>query len=391
MEWKNAEDREGGTIKVPDRWLHLYYYEALNILFRFENALRLFVYVILRKNLGKEWDLAAISEGTTIRSETKKRIAQAQEHGYLGYEVTSPMLYLNSGELTQVISSDAYWKYFAPYFKAAKAIVVTKLQEIGTVRNSLAHFRPIKPEDIDLIKQNSRHLLLEVENCLVQITSITDLVPTNSEEHWYKEIKSIGNNNLSSTLYFSPDQEWVRLELTYNIPTLQKSIFSSKYVNFNVGNLQTIQLIKLFQNIRDTCIYVSEAPLYANFVKDLIICQKQISVVFSKKSIESSLQNIVTDLQNISIIVENETELIQQDNLARGKLIESKSAFAVLREHDNIQPYWQVNIDNLRTPVSDIDEVEYWGQRNNYAIDFISSTSQYPWMPSSVSSEEWPF
>ena len=45
MEWKAAEVQSDGSTKIPERWLHLYYYEALNILFRFENALRLFVYV----------------------------------------------------------------------------------------------------------------------------------------------------------------------------------------------------------------------------------------------------------------------------------------------------------------------------------------------------------
>ncbi|WP_124647040.1 hypothetical protein [Burkholderia contaminans] len=139
--------------------------------------------------------MTALGGGITIRTETKKRIQQAREYGYLGYEVSSPMLFLNSGELAQIITSEDYWKYFAPFFRASKAIVLAKLQEIGAVRNSLAHFRPIKHDDIDLIKQNSKHLLIEVENCLVQLTSISDVVPTNSEDAWCKELKPIGNDH----------------------------------------------------------------------------------------------------------------------------------------------------------------------------------------------------
>lgn len=180
MDWKSAEIK-GNTVIVPERWLHLYYYETLNILFRFENALRLFVYVILKKHLGKDWDQASVGENSTIRTETRKRIAQASEHGYLGYEVSSPMLYLNSGELIAIIISDAYWKHFAKYFRATKQIVSTKLAEIGTVRNSVAHFRPIREDDLALVKQNSKHVLQEIEACLVEITSIKDAVPTNSE------------------------------------------------------------------------------------------------------------------------------------------------------------------------------------------------------------------
>ena len=37
MEWKKAVLKSGNDVEIPRRWLHLYYYEALNILFRFEN------------------------------------------------------------------------------------------------------------------------------------------------------------------------------------------------------------------------------------------------------------------------------------------------------------------------------------------------------------------
>ena len=141
MEWKSPVSMPEGAVRIPERWLHIYYYEALNILFRFENALRFFVYVVLKDKLGKDWDQASIGDSQTIRSETKKRINQAREHGYLGYDVTSPMLFLNGGELTQLVTSDAYWKHFASYFRATKGIVQAKLQEVGTVRNALAHFR----------------------------------------------------------------------------------------------------------------------------------------------------------------------------------------------------------------------------------------------------------
>ncbi|HEV2626575.1 MAG TPA: hypothetical protein VGV62_15965 [Xanthobacteraceae bacterium] len=55
MDWKSAVTKEGGAIRIPERWLHLYYYEALNILFRMENALRVFVYVVLKNNLKEKW------------------------------------------------------------------------------------------------------------------------------------------------------------------------------------------------------------------------------------------------------------------------------------------------------------------------------------------------
>ena len=61
MQWREATEIEGNSVRVPPTWLDLYYYEALNILFRFENSLRIFAYIILKKELGEKWDNAAIS------------------------------------------------------------------------------------------------------------------------------------------------------------------------------------------------------------------------------------------------------------------------------------------------------------------------------------------
>lgn len=391
MEWHPAEVGENRNFKIPERWLHIYYYEALNILFRFENALRLFVYVVLKRQLGKDWDIAALGDGVTIRTETRKRISQAREHGYLGYDVSSPMLFLNSGELTQIIISDTHWKHFAPYFRASKAIVLTKLQEIGTVRNSLAHFRPIKQDDIDLIKQNSRHLLIGIEDCLVQLTSITDVVPTNSEDAWYKELKPIGNEHWQTNLLSSRDQQWIRIHLSYKIPLLQK-FPSAKYPTYKVGTVRTSQLLRLYPAVRDTCIYLSESAVYPRMGDDQeVLSTKGISVVFSKATLESGFIAIAQALKDIALRVEAETELIQKDTLARGDLVEAKTISAVLRDGSSGNQYWTFNTDSLVTSVSEIDEVEYWGQRWHFTTDFISSTSHYPWMPSSVSEEEIPF
>lgn len=389
MEWHPAEAGENHNFKIPERWLHIYYYEALNILFRFENALRIFVYVVLKRQFGKEWDLTALGDGITIRTETKKRIHQAREHGYLGYDVSSPMLFLNGGELAQIITADVYWKHFAPFFRASKAIVLTKLQEIGTVRNSLAHFRPIRQDDLDLIKQNSKHLLIAVEDCLVQLTSISDVVPTNSEDIWYKEIKPIGNEYWRTNLLLSRDQQWVRVQLAYAIPVLKAITSGSRYRNYKVGTLRTAQILNLYPLIRESCIYLSEGSVFPRIIEnETLEAAKTLSVIFSRDTLERRVHEIASEIREMALKVEAETELIQQDGLARGELIEVKNISAVLADGAK---YWSFNTDSLITPVADIADVEYWGLRVHFASDFISSTSHYPWMPSSVSDEEIPF
>ena len=83
----------------------------MNILFRLENALRVFVYVVLKTEFGGKWaDITIGSDDgdNTIAAIAKKRRSQAGTFGYLGYPVSSPLLYLNTGELTRIITSDSY-------------------------------------------------------------------------------------------------------------------------------------------------------------------------------------------------------------------------------------------------------------------------------------------
>lgn len=392
MEWKKSEKKEGNTYQIPERWLHLYYYEALNVLFRFENSLRVFVYVVLKKEFKEKWSETAISTGGTIKSETRSRMAKAKEHAYLGYELSSPMLYLNSGELIDIIVSEAYWRYFAPFFKTTKSIVLTKLQEIGMVRNSLAHFRPIREDDIDLIKQNTKHVLMEIEKCLVQLTSIATVVPTNTSAPWYKKIKPIGNENIEISIFHSHDEEWLRISINHRVPTFEKNRHGEEYYSYKVGNFRTDQLVQEYEALRQNCIYISEGHVWGSLHEDFDIkSTKEISIVFSKGCLEENLDKVVDALSNMTLTVDQETELLRQDTLARGKFVETRNATASVRSRQDGTRYWHTTLTNMNTSPDTSTEVEFWGTRAHYETDFISASNQYPWMPSSISNYEFPF
>src|SRR5690348_4688750 len=111
MQWYQPSDIEGGGVHIPDRWVYLMYYEAFNLLFRIENALRVFVYLILKNELRNTWadaQVLADDDQGTLSSIAKKRMSQAQSFGYLGHTIPCPVMHLNSGELTRLIISDAY-------------------------------------------------------------------------------------------------------------------------------------------------------------------------------------------------------------------------------------------------------------------------------------------
>ena len=162
MDWKRIEKNDQGLLKVPKRWLHAHYYEALNILFRFENSLRVFVYAILKNEFGGKWSECNFTmpggEAVAIKSLAAKRTNQADNFGYLGFDIKAPLMHLTSGELVELVTSDSYWPKFKAHFKGTKEIIKNKLLEIGTIRNSLAHFRPMKAEDIEVVNHLSPHM-----------------------------------------------------------------------------------------------------------------------------------------------------------------------------------------------------------------------------------------
>lgn len=46
MKWRSVEKDSDNKLAVPASWLFPHYYDALTVLFRVENTLRLFVYVV---------------------------------------------------------------------------------------------------------------------------------------------------------------------------------------------------------------------------------------------------------------------------------------------------------------------------------------------------------
>jgi len=186
MKWESINKKEDNTVDLPDTWLFTHYFEALNTLFRVENSLRVFLFAVLKTTFEEKWlDINVTSDDAkeaTISKIAKQRKAQAKTFGYLGYKTPCPLMYMTSGELIRIITSDSYWKHFNMYFLGSKEIIKNKLEEIGSVRNALAHFRPIKQDDVDLIKQNARHVLSNIEVCLVDMMSCANTVPTNTSE-----------------------------------------------------------------------------------------------------------------------------------------------------------------------------------------------------------------
>jgi hypothetical protein len=387
MDWKTPKRENTTAVSLPKRWLFIHYYEALNILFRTENALRVFVYIILKSKLADEWSGATIqiaeNEHSTIANVAARRIAQARGFGYLGYEIASPLMHLNSGELTRLIMAKAYWPHFEPYFKGKKEIIQAKLDEVNTVRNALAHFRPIRAEDIELIKQNVRHVFAGIEECLTAILVTSHNVPTNSREPWYASLKELSSNLCKLSLFQSENEQWARIRLHYGPPINSEGYSWDGYKSFSVTNLITPAIPKHYPALAKRCIFITES---VHVDTDALHFHKHVSFVIGRDVLRTHYQEIKCELEKVLATIDEETALVSADNLARGQLI-TLAHPSMQKKAD--QDWWSANTNAMKYAFTENDSPEYWADIEFPDLgDFIASTPKYPWMPVSVAEGE---
>ncbi len=388
MNWKQASHIENRNFELPGDWLKIEYYEALNILFRIENSLRVFVFIILKNELKDNWSEQSITsddqQTSTISAFARRRLAQDKNYAYLGFVLNSPLLHLTSGELIRIITHDSYWKYFKNYFPGSRDIMKLKLDEIGNVRNSLAHFRPIKSGDIELIKQNSIHTLSIIEKTLQDFINCPDIVPTNTEAKWYTELRTLGTEECTVSFKQSKSEEWVKLILCFNSPifTFRKSYLGG--FSITACNLKTDNILKEFLKLTQNTICVTE-KLPSIWTKEppiSPIIEKEIQFTFSKNCINSQYALIKSEIEKILIQISKELALIKEDNLARGKLIEIVNTRL---KKDSETEYLDLHDDPFVTELDEETPVEFFGRLNYTGRNFVTHTEIYPWMPVDIS------
>jgi hypothetical protein len=393
MRWEPAESGVDGSHKIPDTWLHKHYYEALTVLFRIENSLRAFVFIVLKNSKGPEWASLNLKTedgaDTTISAVAKRRLAQDKTFGYLGYTISSPLMHLTSGELIRIILNESYWPLFAPYFPASKSIVQTKLEEIGNVRNAMAHFRPVTPDDVQVVKQNANQVLSGVERLLARIVDCEDNVPTNSSDAWYGELRALAAPNVQLTFNQSDDEAWVRLGIVYACPTLAASAAAQNYRNYRILSLNTSRILRSAPSLLARVVFASEEiPHVLMPDKGTPEFRKGIRFLLSRESLNGGLAEVKKSLEDLMKRIAVETDLIKEDGLARGECVHTVYASA---QREAVDKPWAVDTTALQTISREDDPSEFWASHPYFGINFVSHTNRFPWMPVAVSNFSLPW
>ncbi len=394
MKWLKPTQKDK-SVEIPESWIFLPYYEALTVLFRIENALRVFTYVILKNEFYEKWSevnvITDAGENKSMETIAKQRIAQAGEYGYLGYLIKCPIMHLTTGEIIKVITSPAYWKFFAKYLPGSKNIIETKLYEMAQVRNSLSHFRPIKEGDIELIKQNAKHVLETVELVITEMITSVNVVPTNTGDNWYVALKDLSSENCKLSFQQSKDEDWIRIRLSYNCPVLKCDNIYDNYCAIRALNVMTPNILKIYDVLTKYITYLSESNPAGRMHDGLKPSfSKSLYFVFNKKTLSTYHVEIKEDFQKILRQITDETTLIKEDNLAKGKIIEAISTSASLEGAED-KKRWSFRTGNFAYAVQGDDPAEYWGDIYLFNSDFVSAIHRYPWMPVAISDISWSF
>ncbi|WP_425671087.1 hypothetical protein ACPSL3_22355 [Vibrio owensii] len=390
MYWREQEllnveknEYDDPQYSIPGEWIHIHSYEALNILFRFENSLRVFVYSILKRHKGVNWANTNINEDETILSAYKKRYTQSKKYGYLGNTVSSPMLFLNSGELVYILENESTWQQFSPYFSADRMVIVNKLLEINAIRNSFAHFRPVTEDDVTLLKQNISHVFHGATEYFKDLYTVIYPVPTNLSEKWYIELNKL--NCYFSNVSFLQSSSGSFIDISVKIPLVEISKRNS------TGNTPVVETIKIDidkffkskKQLLENVIYVADSYHVSGSIvgEDKFLtptCGYTLSFFFHRANLNKNVDAILEHFFTMFQEIDNEIELILNDPKASGSYVSSLVYYGTIKENRHSFS------NHVHKKPNEI--VEYWGEKTFSVGDNIVSRSHMPWIDGSICS-----
>ena len=249
-EWPNTRGMQYTGVGIPNTWLPLRYYQAYNMLYRMENGLRVFVYMILKKTFQENWwrePLFSFEQDAkpslSVKSVAGKLEKQSAAFPDITPRVPCPLMLFTLGELAALILSEKCWPSFAKYFHNNKERTAALLREITEVRNALAHFREIPRQAISRLADNLQILLSEVDPLLTSLFKEID--PVTKRDNPRKGVRSwepIDAPMLCSAAVAQQSGQWTILDLHLKWPVFKMSAAAAS-MEATVGYLTPDKLL----------------------------------------------------------------------------------------------------------------------------------------------------
>jgi hypothetical protein len=210
-------------------------------------------------------------------------------------------------------------------------------------------------------------------------------VPTNTPEKWYTELSVLGSPHCKLDFEQSTSEKWVRVILSYTPPILQEVALDHyeegpRHYSLKSLKLNSPAILREHPRIAAEVIYVAEFGylVFRETRKHEVL--KKVYFGFSRQNLIKTPEIIKTEIEGVLAAIEQETDLIRQDNLARGEIVSSLSSSAILEEGERVKNA----SGELNSGFKENDPPEWWGRIALFSDDFISAVHIFPWMPTEI-------
>jgi hypothetical protein len=204
-------------------------------------------------------------------------------------------------------------------------------------------------------------------------------------DDWYRSLSILGVSNVTAITFCSADDSWINVQLVFETPILAKRKFGDGSNWYTLPKLNSSNILLQFPDLRKLVTYLSESLTDPRLSVDCdLTISKHLNFVFSKTVLVREYKAIAEQFSQVLQLIAEECELIGQDNLAKGRIIETTHASAQMLKVDNSEGRWQFNVAALSQPYESVHPDEYWGQ-GDYSGNPVSGLQRYPWMPEDIS------
>jgi hypothetical protein len=286
-------------------------------------------------------------------------------------------MYLTAGELVSIILSESYWKLFKPYLPTTTAVIKTKLLEVACIRNALAHFRPVTPAQVEIIKQNGTQILTKFQAELKEI--LFTPLPT-KYPRWRLEWPVKGCANpvlLSCSFTVSKNRRWAFAYLSAEAQNVRMETFGETCI-LHVNVLDLDKFFDAFPGVRKRCVIATEecsAGLWDGDSKAPAV-RKIFRMVFPTPQ--------GTKDQKISVAQTMPEELLPDfaKTLAKPLTLLSSHVLPVLELKLEQETAWRVDTGNVFDETTLSKFPENWKKMTSpdFEAEFLTSCPKYPWM-----------
>lgn len=382
MDWKKAKHLKHNNYNIPINWMHIHYFEAYNILFRLENTLRLLVYIVLKSEFENNWLHEKVVKDRnnnfqSINSVVKFKIKNVEDFEYIGYNIKNPIMYLSLGELVNIIKGSKISDIFASFFLGDIKNVTLKLDEIKNIRNELAHFRPIREEDVGIIKSISEQVFKKIQNYISNLTISQEHIPSNLSAKWYTSLCSINKYCDHISFSKSRNEDWIKIFIMLRVPVIINHS-QEKYLSVNTLIPKTKMLLSELSKLQKITVRVSD-----NMDKHIVIHEnrdyaiKRILFIVNAKKLKKRYVSISAELKKVLMKIDTENREILKNPDSRGTIVDSIHSFY---EYTKAEHILKTDNDEIHTRYDLDDPLEMWGKNSVLFSDFITDTDWFPWM-----------